>query len=78
MADTAKVDPQKIEQEATWLGARLKEPSTYAGLGVLLTLAFHVSNAGLLATNIQTVGVGLGSVILGVIAIVAPEKGATK
>jgi hypothetical protein len=70
-----KIDAQKIVQEASWLGARLKEPSTYAGLGVLLTLVFHVSNAGALAMNIQTIGVGLGSIILAVIAIAVPEKG---
>jgi hypothetical protein len=68
------IDAQKIVEEASWLGARLREPSTYAGLGVLLTLVFHVSNAGALALNIETIGVGLGSIILAVIAIVVPER----
>lgn len=68
------IDAEKIVEEASWLGARLKEPSSYAGLGVLLTLVFHVSNAGALALNIETIGVGLGSIILAVIAIVVPER----
>ena len=60
-------------QEISWLGARLREPSTYAGLGILLGLVFHVSNADHLAANLQTVGVGLGMLITGLIAILVPE-----
>ncbi len=73
-----KFDPPQIEQDASWLGARLKEPSTYAGLGVLLTLAFHVANAGELAMNVQTIGMAVGSIILAVVAIVAPERGSKR
>lgn len=60
-------------QEISWLGARLREPSSYAGLGILLGLVFHVSNSDHLAANLQTVGVGIGMLITGLIAIVAPE-----
>ena len=60
-------------QEISWLGARLREPSTYAGLGILLGLIFHVSNSANMAANLQTVGIGVGMLITGIIAMVAPE-----
>lgn len=69
------IDPQKVEQDASWLGTRLSEPSTYAGLGVLLALIFHVSNADHLAMNLQTIGIALGTIILAVLAIIKPEAG---
>lgn len=58
-----------------WLGARLKEASTYAGLSVLLVLAFHLSGtqAQLLAANITTIGEAIGAIILAVLAIIVPE-----
>lgn len=67
------VDTAKVEQEVSWVGARLREPSTYAGLGLLLTAIFHLSNATVLAGNIQTIGIGVGMVIGGVLAIILPE-----
>lgn len=70
-----RVDEQKIEQEASWLGKRLSEPSTYAGLGILLGVVLHFKNADLLAADIQTIGLGLGAVILGIVAIITPEAG---
>lgn len=77
MADDVKaastVDTAKVEQEVSWVGARLREPSTYAGLGLLLTAIFHLSNATVLAGNIQTIGIGVGMVIGGVLAIILPE-----
>ncbi len=60
-------------QEISWLGARLREPSTYAGLGILLGLVFHLNNSQALAANLQTVGVGAGMLIAGLIAIFVPE-----
>lgn len=77
MADDVKaaptVDTAKVEQDVSWIGARLREPSTYAGLAVLLAAVFHFSNATALAANIQTIGIGVGMVIGGVLAIVLPE-----
>ena len=70
----SKINAQQVEQDASWLGQRMKEPSTYAGLGVLLTLVFHISNAGL-AMNIQTIGIALGTIILAVLAIIKPGGG---
>ena len=63
-----KVDKQKIEQEVSWLGARLREPSTYAGLGILLA-ALHFGNVSDWVSAISSLGIGIG----GVIAIVLPE-----
>jgi len=74
----AKIDTQTVEQDASWIGKRLSEPSTYAGLGVLLTLIFHISNADHLAMNLQTIGIALGSIILAVLAIIKPEAGNKK
>lgn len=68
-----KLTQQQIKQEASWLGKRLCEPSTYAGLGVLLGVFLHFSNASALAVNVQTIGEALGAIILAVIAIITPE-----
>lgn len=68
-----KITEQQVEHDASWIGQRLKEPSTYAGLGVLLTLVFHVANADRLAANLQTIGIALGTIILAVLAIIKPE-----
>jgi hypothetical protein len=69
-----KMTEQQIERDASWFGQRLKEPSTYGGLAVLLTFVFHLSNAQQLALNIQTIGMAVGTIILAVLAIVMPEK----
>ena len=72
-------DPQKVEQEVSWLGARLKEPSTYAGLGILLALLLHIHDSSAVATDVQTIGIGtVLTGIAGLIAIVLKEKGAAK
>ena len=63
-----KIDTQKVDQEISWLGARLREPSTYAGLGILLA-ALHFGNVSDWVSAISSIGVGIG----GVIAIVLPE-----
>ena len=70
-----KIDQQHVEQDASWLGKRLSEPSTYAGLATLLALIFHISNADHLAVNLQTIGIALGTIILSVLAIIKPEGG---
>ena len=68
-----KIDERQVEQDATWLGKRLSEPSTYAGLGILLGVFLHFSNADMLAANMQTIGMAIGAIILAVIAIIKPE-----
>lgn len=50
--------------------ARAREPSTYVGLGAVLT-AFHISDASSWATNITAMCVG----IAGVAAMVMKEAG---
>jgi hypothetical protein len=62
------IDKVEIEQDISWLGARLREPSTYAGLGILLA-ALHLANAGDWVSAITAIGTGIG----GIIAIVLPE-----
>jgi hypothetical protein len=64
-----KVDEQKVEQEVSWLGARLREPSTYAGLGILLA-ALHFGNVNDWVSAVSSIGIGIG----GIIAIVLPER----
>lgn len=71
-----KIDAQKIVQEASWLGARLREPSTYAGLSTLAAAAalFHLvpSVGGAdLVKYVTMIGMGIG----GLIAVVLPEHG---
>ena len=63
------MDKQKTDEEISWLGARLREPSTYAGLAILLGGIFHLSNADGWAAAITSIGLGVG----GIIAIVLPE-----
>ena len=53
---------------ARWLIARLREPSTYAGLAAVL-VAFHVSDATSWANNLTTFGIGLS----GLVAMAAQE-----
>ncbi len=67
-APAPKIDAVKVEQDVSWLGARLREPSTYAGLAVLLGL-LHFGDVSSWTAAITSIGVGIG----GVIAIVLPE-----
>ena len=62
------IDKVTAERDISWLGARLREPSTYAGLGILLA-AFHLADAGDWVSALTAIGTGIG----GVIAIVLPE-----
>lgn len=62
------IDKADIDRDISWLGARLREPSTYAGLGVLLA-AFGLANAGDWVSAITAIGTGIG----GIIAILLPE-----
>lgn len=62
------IDKAEVAHDISWLGTRLREPSTYAGLGVLLA-AFHLANAGDWVSAITAIGTGIG----GIIAILLPE-----
>jgi hypothetical protein len=62
------IDKADVVQDISWLGARLREPSTYAGLGILLA-AFHLANAGDWVSALTAIGTGIG----GIVAIVLPE-----
>ena len=62
------IDKVTAERDVSWLGARLREPSTYAGLGIVLA-AFHLANAGDWVSALTAIGTGIG----GIIAIVLPE-----
>ena len=64
----AAIDKPEIAQDISWLGARLREPSTYAGLGIVLA-ALHLANAGDWVSAITAIGTGIG----GIIAILLPE-----
>src|SRR5690242_19676895 len=68
------VDQQKVEAEISWIGARLREPSTYAGLSSLVAAAtlFHLIPSGDgtdLVKYVTMIGMGVG----GLIAILLPE-----
>ena len=54
---------------ANWLGARLREPSTYAGAAAIFAYFGMNVDHGLLQ-NITMIGTGLG----GVLAFTLPEK----
>jgi hypothetical protein len=54
-----------------FLIARLREPSTYAGLGAVL-VAFHVHDAMSWANDLTTLGIGAA----GVLAMFCKETGA--
>jgi hypothetical protein len=73
MADDPKtapqIDSQKIVKEISWVGARLREPSTYAGLALVLGAVFHVGDAQDWAANLQSIGMGVG----GIVAVMLPE-----
>jgi hypothetical protein len=61
-------DKQKAEQEVSWLGARLREPSTYVGGAVLLGL-LGLHDAPAWAHVLELAGMAIG----GAIAILLPE-----
>jgi hypothetical protein len=67
-APAAKFDKAELEQDVSWLGARLREPSTYAGLAAVLAM-LHLSTDPGLVHSLSMIGMGLG----GVIAFLLPE-----
>ena len=62
------MDP-KVKQEASWLAARLQEPSSYAGIAAI-AVALHIGIPTDLVTAIASLGTGLG----GVLAFVLSES----
>ena len=66
------VDKTTVDKDVSWIGARLSEKSTYAGLTVLISLAFpHLTDAAGYANDISLIGMGIG----GLVALLLPEKG---
>ncbi len=64
------VDKTTVDKDVSWIGARLREPSTYAGLGVLVALVFpHFAGASEAVKDIAAIGGGIGALI----AIFLPE-----
>lgn len=78
----AKTAPKEnVEQEIGYVGARLREKSTYGGLAIAVGLALPLLtklDPQLAGTNIDTIVTGLSYVGMGVgifIGIFLPEKG---
>jgi hypothetical protein len=69
MLDTPRFDRAKADMQISWLGKRLREPSTYAGLAVILG-ALHFGNTQDWIAALSSIGIGIG----GIIAILLPEK----
>jgi hypothetical protein len=67
-----KFDKARAEQDISWLGARLREPSSYAGLAAVLAVA-HLSTDPGLIHSLTLIGTGIG----GVISFVLPEQSAS-
>jgi hypothetical protein len=63
------IDKANVMKGVAWFGARLREPSTYAGLAVLLAAIVNVKDAAAWSTAVQSIGIGIG----GIIAILLPE-----
>ena len=53
---------EKMRQSATWLAARMKEPSTWAGVAAMSALAHHQLDSEM-AQNLATAGTVLGGVL---------------
>jgi len=62
-------DKARARRDISWLGARLREPSTYAGLAALLGVVGMTLDPGLLK-NISLIGMGIG----GIISFAVPEQ----
>jgi hypothetical protein len=64
-----KFDAARAKKDISWIGARLREPSTYAGLAAVLAV-FHLSTDPGLMHSLTLIGTGIG----GVISFVLPER----
>ena len=65
------MDKQTVKQDASWIGARLREPSTYVGLGAVLVGFFHL-DAATAAVDASTLSYG-GLFLGGLLGMVLPE-----
>lgn len=63
------IDPVVLKKDISWIGARLREPSTYAGLAVLIGAVAHYTLPAGALSDITSIGTGIG----GLIAIFLPE-----
>ena len=61
-------DKARLTKDASWIGARLREPSTYAGLAAVLGVMGLGTDPGLVK-NLSMIGMGLG----GLLSFVMPE-----
>lgn len=84
MTDTQAAKPatkESAEQEISYLGARLREKSTYGGLAVLVGLVLPYLtrlDPGLAHTSVNTIVTAISDLGIGIglfIGIVLPEKG---
>lgn len=64
----AKLDKAELKKDVSWLGARLREPSSWAAVSALLGVLNLSLDPGLMH-DLSLIGMGLG----GVIAFVLPE-----
>ena len=64
-------DKARTKKDISWIGARLREPSTYAGVATLLGVVGMTIDPGLLK-YLSMIGMGVG----GVISFVLPEQSA--
>ena len=62
-------DKARLERDVSWIGARLREPSTYAGLAAVLGVMGLSTDPGLVK-NLSMVGMGLG----GLVSFLLPES----
>jgi hypothetical protein len=76
MTDQTPAQPQKpafdkarAQKDISWIGARLREPSTYAGLAAVLAV-FHLSTDSGLVHSLTMIGMGIG----GLVSFVLPEQ----
>ena len=65
-------DKARAARDLSWLGARLREPSTYAGLAALLGVVGLSADPGVLK-SVSMIGMGIG----GLISFVLPEQPAS-
>ena len=61
-------DKARLEKDVSWIGARLREPSTYAGLAAVLGVMGLSTDPGLVK-NLSMIGMGLG----GLVSFLLPE-----
>lgn len=69
VASAPKFDKAVLDKDISWVGTRLREPSTYAGLAILLAAVGHFTLPAGAMNDITMIGTGIG----GLIAILLPE-----